>query len=732
MKIKFKLSLIVIALIAVVVTGIASMSLYQASNISLDLSIKSAENLASQQAEYWKAREDSILRMLRTIANIMADYNQIPVETRRDRFDSMLRGTIAAEPNIVNLYTVWKPNAVDGMDSVYTNRIGSTPTGQYAITYTRETGVITSRTTTDVADSMAYFNGLNSKKDRIEQPFYELVNGKDQYLVRMMVPIISPVSNQTVGGVGVLIEISGIQAAVQDVIANTKDVAALTVYASNGLILGHLDPAQVGKILIEAETVFGDDLDTASNAVAQGIPYQASSYSYYLESNVEIVMQPFKIGNSDMTWSVMVLLEDDTIMAPVTQLTEFIIILAIICLVIAVVITYFVLHATTKPIETVTETLKDIAQGEGDLTRRITVKGKDEIGELSLYFNQTLEKIRNLVRIIKGQSVTLFDIGTELAGNMSQTAAAVNQITANIQSIQMRIMNQSASVTQTNATMEQITDNINKLGDHIEKQTANVTQSSSAIEEMLANIQSVTQTLVRNADNVQSLSNASEVGRNGLQEVAVDIQEIAKESEGLLEINGVMENIASQTNLLSMNAAIEAAHAGEAGKGFAVVADEIRKLAEDSGIQSKTISTVLKKIKTAIDKITASTNNVLTKFGAIDQGVKTVSDQEENIRNAMEEQGQGSQLILESVGQLNETTQQVKTGSMEMQEGSAEVVRESKNLEQVTQEIASGMNEMAEGANEMNTAIHRVNELTSKNREHIEMLMQEVAKFKVE
>jgi methyl-accepting chemotaxis protein len=266
----------------------------------------------------------------------------------------------------------------------------------------------------------------------------------------------------------------------------------------------------------------------------------------------------------------------------------------------------------------------------------------------------------------------------------------------------------------------------------VEHQSTSVSQSSSAIEQMLANINSVTQTLVKNAANVKELMEASEVGRTGLQEVAADIQEIARESEGLLEINSVMESIASQTNLLSMNAAIEAAHAGEAGKGFAVVADEIRKLAESSGEQSKTISTVLKKIKTSIDKITVSTDNVLNKFEAIDGGVKTVSDQEENIRNAMEEQGAGSKQILEAIGLLNEITQQVKGGSVEMLEGSREVIQESKNLELVTQEITGGMNEMATGADQINIAVNRVNEISGQNKENIDVLVREVSRFKVE
>jgi methyl-accepting chemotaxis protein len=280
--------------------------------------------------------------------------------------------------------------------------------------------------------------------------------------------------------------------------------------------------------------------------------------------------------------------------------------------------------------------------------------------------------------------------------------------------------------------MEQITGNIHKLNEHVEKQTASVEQSSSAIEEMLANIQSVTQTLVRNTENVDELTGASDIGRTGLQEVAGDIQEIARESEGLLEINSVMENIASQTNLLSMNAAIEAAHAGEAGKGFAVVADEIRKLAESSSSQSKTISEVLKKMKRSIDKITLSTGNVLTKFEAIDSGVKTVAQQEENIRHAMEEQSQGSKQVLEAISQVNEITRMVKGGATEMLEGANEVIRESHNLEHSTQEITGGMNEMATGADQINIAVHRVNELSDKNRESINLLLKDVTKFKVE
>jgi methyl-accepting chemotaxis protein len=377
-------------------------------------------------------------------------------------------------------------------------------------------------------------------------------------------------------------------------------------------------------------------------------------------------------------------------------------------------------------------TLKDISEGEGDLTKQIKVTSKDEVGDLGNYFNLTLGKIKDLVVVIKRQASILFDIGYELASNMSETAAAINEITANIQSIKSRIINQSASVTQTNSTIEQIARNIDKLNSHIDRQAESVNRSSSAVEQMLANIQAVTKTLVKNTDNVKVLFEASEAGRGGLQGVAMDIKEIAAESAGLLEINKVMENIAAQTNLLSMNAAIEAAHAGETGKGFAVVAGEIRKLAESSSKQSKTIAEVLTKIKNSIDKITESTAAVLNRFESIDSGVRLVMNQEEQVRNAMEEQGIGSKQILQSIAELNEITGVVKHGSEEMLCGSQEIAKESRNLEQMTQEIANGMSEMVHGAAQINTAVTQVNVISNRNKETIDVLVREVSRFKVE
>jgi len=370
--------------------------------------------------------------------------------------------------------------------------------------------------------------------------------------------------------------------------------------------------------------------------------------------------------------------------------------------------------------------------GSGDFSKKHPVLAIDEIGAIAVALNQCMENIQKLVKTIREKSELLSATGEQLSNDMTITTGEMNKIDINVDSINKRMENQSASVIETNSTMRQMITTIDRLSGNVESQSESVSRSSSAIEQMLANIESVTQTLIRNKENVQTLTKSSDVGRTGLQDVASDIQEIARESAGLLEINLVMESIAGQTNLLSMNAAIEAAHAGEAGKGFAVVADEIRKLAESSSEQSKTISVVLVKIKESIDKIINSTNIVLEKFEDIDKSVRTVSQQEDNIRASMEEQTAGSKQILDSISQLNDLTRQVRGSSAEMLEGSKQVMQESENLEHATTEITSAMKEMAGGTNKIGGTVKRVNETASHNKENINILIQEVGKFKVD
>ncbi|MDR2185966.1 MAG: methyl-accepting chemotaxis protein [Treponema sp.] len=389
----------------------------------------------------------------------------------------------------------------------------------------------------------------------------------------------------------------------------------------------------------------------------------------------------------------------------------------------------FIIRAL-KPLRDTIRVLNDIA-ADWDLTRRLGVRSRDEFGELAEFFNMTFGKMGELISVIKRKTLSLADTGEELASNTTETAAAITEIASNIGNIRNRAHNLSQIIQESAQATERIMTHINKLNGQIAEQAGSVSRSSSAAGQLLESIRTVTGALIKNTENINTLAESAGISRNDLQKVSGDIQEIARESEGLMEINSVIENIASQTNLLSMNAAIEAAHAGESGKGFAVVAGEIRKLAVSSSDQSKTIGAVLKKIKESIDSITNSTSVVIKRFEAIEQEVQTVSAGEAGIRSAMEEQETGGRHILEAVSRLNELTVQVKTQSGEMAAESKEVLQQSKSLENMAVEIAGSMEEMATGADQINAVTSQVSAISGKNKASIEALNGEIAKFKV-
>ncbi|PKL26763.1 MAG: methyl-accepting chemotaxis protein [Spirochaetae bacterium HGW-Spirochaetae-3] len=390
-------------------------------------------------------------------------------------------------------------------------------------------------------------------------------------------------------------------------------------------------------------------------------------------------------------------------------------------------------RSLTLPLKRISSVFKGIADGDiTDLSKDLDVSGTDEIGDMARTVNATFERLRGLIATIRSQAGIISGTGLELSSNMNETAAAIAQISANIQSVKKQTVKQAESVAETNQAMETVTRGIGRLDSHIEAQTESVSRSSSAIEQMTASIGSVTGLLNSNAGNVIELAAASDAGRADLASVSARIREIAGESAGLLEISSVIEDIASRTNLLSMNAAIEAAHAGDSGRGFAVVAGEIRSLAESSGRQSKTISSALKKMNASMSAITASADKVLKQFEGIGERIKAVADRERGIRASMEEQSVGSKEILEAIGRLEEISGEVRSGSTGMLECSREVIEESASLGRITDEVTGSMAEMAAGAEQITIAVNRVNDLSRDNKESIDKLMGEVSKFKVE
>ena len=453
------------------------------------------------------------------------------------------------------------------------------------------------------------------------------------------------------------------------------------------------------------------------------------SIGYYEYKGIHKIASYAKIKTTG--WTVIINAPYIEFMGTVTALRSSLLGIGIVIVLVALLISFFLAQAMVKPIGVTVEALKNIAQGEGDLTVRLPIHGNDEITDLSNYFNETIAKIGMSMRMVGENSKVMENIGDNLSSDMSETASAINEITANIDGVKQQTMNQAASVTETSSTVEEIIRTIEQLNGSIETQSDSVAQSSAAVEEMVANIASITQSLEKSDNMVKTLAAATSEGKSTLLTSNTVTQKIADESGGLIEASSVIQNIASQTNLLAMNAAIEAAHAGEAGKGFAVVADEIRKLAEESSAQGKTITDTLKKLSDDINSLSESSKVVEEKFNAIFQLSENVRGMSAELTAAMREQENGSREVLAAIKNISSVTVEVKSGSEEMLLGGKGVAEEMRKLDGLTAVIKDSMNEMAAGVQQINNAVQEVNDLARKNKDSIEGLAEEVGKFKV-
>ena len=461
------------------------------------------------------------------------------------------------------------------------------------------------------------------------------------------------------------------------------------------------------------------------NAIASQTP----SVEYYTYEGSENISSYSKMKNVD--WVVILTAPINEFMGAVYTLQYSMLIIGGVILMVALCIVYFVAYRMVKPIQNTVLALQGIAQGDGDLTVRLPITGNDEITNLSLYFNQTIEKIGASIKAVGNDAERMEEIGTELSSNMTETASSVHEISSNIESVKNQALTQAKSVTETATTIEEITRTIKQLNASIENQTASVAQSSSSIEEMVANIKSITGTLEKSDVLINELGTATADGKETLTKSNTVTNKIAEESGSLMEASSVIQHIASQTNLLAMNAAIEAAHAGEAGKGFAVVADEIRKLAEDSATQGKTITSTLKLLSGEIDGLSSSSKIVETKFNAIFNLAEEVKEMSHRLTEAMKEQENGSREVLTAIKEINMVTSEVQQGSAEMLKGSEGVAKEMEKLDGLTRVITDSMNEMAAGATQISNAMQEVAGITQKNKMSISSLVNEVGKFKV-
>jgi len=382
-----------------------------------------------------------------------------------------------------------------------------------------------------------------------------------------------------------------------------------------------------------------------------------------------------------------------------------------------------IIYSFGRRIMLVQQIVRKLANGD---YRQDTVVAwtRDELSLLLQDFNTFLTFNKTFLNDLNKSVTVSTDTAEALSSNMKMTSSAVKAITESVSSVQSYIQNQSDGILKMQATLQRIAQNIESLDTNIETQAYSIGGSVSTIEQMVMNIQSVTDTVKDTFDSIGNLNNAADAGNTAVFTTHTIVKNINEQSEGLLEASSVIQHIASQTNLLAMNAAIEAAHAGDVGKGFAVVADEIRKLAEESSTQGKNITAVLKTLKMKIEELASTADTTSVQFAEIMRLLSTVNRGSNAIMESMTKQNDGNTQVLESIKKISAITAQVKEGSLEILTDNTEVSREMSKLVESSRHIDSTIHSVSDDTERIRSVINEVSDSSTRNRQAAQQVMK--------
>jgi methyl-accepting chemotaxis protein len=657
------------------------------------------------------------MRVIKTLANVMADYESMPEDTRRNRFDAMIEATLLAEPNIIGMFTVWKPNAVDGMDSHYIGRTGSTPTGQYAIGYLKEYGKTQAILSSQVDATMERITGPSAKIDRIDPPRKRTMEGKEIIYVIMQTPIINRRTNEVVGGVGLMLNTGLGQTVIERTMKEYDEIIAMSMYTGNGTILASGFPDRIGKNMTEADAVYANHMQEAVNAVRNGENYSCSVYSSALGTNLEMVLRPIIIGNSDNKWSIMIGTTEKYIMREVNKLTRNTIIVAVIAILITAIILFFVLSGIIKPIVKVTDTIKDISEGEGDLTQTIKVESKDEVGDLARYFNRLMVALRGPISEVKATVDQLASVSEEMSSVSRQLASGSEETVAQSNTVASTTEQMSVNINAMASGAEQASVNANEVAGAAEQMSTNMNTIASAIEEMSASINQI----ASNADEARKVAIEATGKASNATGVMGKLGSAAKE---IGQVTDVIKKIADKTNLLALNATIEAASAGEAGKGFAVVASEIKELANQSAISADDITNRIEGIQTGTGDAVSVINDVSDIIVKINQSVEAIAGH-------VSQQTHASNEIANSVAQANTGAKRVASAIGEVARGANDVSRNAGDAAKGATNVSQNVVGMSRAAKESSQGASQVSQSSNELSQMAAQLRQAMGKFKV-
>ena len=683
-KILISTGSVVIVSFIIVILLVSTKSVTMAKTSAFEI----ADSTANQYANQVSNEMNNSVVSMRSLASAfkgMKESNNVD----RTTMNAMLSNVLMDNPQFLGTWSVWEPNALDGKDADYVNMPGHDTTGRFIPYWTRGSGDIELEPLVDYETPGTgdfYLIPKNTQQETIVEPYLYPIDGKEALITSLISPIMINEDSTFVGVAGTDFELDTIQKMITDI--KPFDTGYACLVSNEGKYVANPDIKKVGQDVED---------NAAKEAIKTGNIYTISNNDYYR------VYVPVTIGRTTTPWSIAISVPMTTILEQANSIRNYSIIIAMIALIVIGLVIFLVANSITKPIIQTSRVLKDISEGEGDLTKRLTIESKDEIGELCNYFNRFIGDIQIIIKEVINSAGTLGTSSEELSAAAQEATASSAQVTDTLGQLASGATDQAISVGNTGSVIEQLSANAQQVALNAES----VSQSSG----MAAQAAEAGALQAENA--VQKIKEIKEVST----QTGEVISRLGDQSKQIGQIVDVIKGIADQTNLLALNAAIEAARAGEQGRGFAVVAEEVRKLAEQS-------STSTIEIENLIGNIRRDTERAVE---VMEKGKVEVVAGVEAVNLA----GNSFQTIVVEVNTVVEQIQQIKEATQQMASGTSQAVKSVEGIGVIAEQSAASTQEVSAASEEQAATMESVSqsaEALAKLGENLTLL---VSKFKV-
>ena len=773
----------IVPVVLIIFIALTVISILMSGNSQRDLAYEAAAQMAENYSNDFNTQMYADLSVSRNMSYMMAGYQG----GSREEILNVLKSQVVKTPGILGSYVGYEPNAFDGKDKEYVNASGHDQTGRFIPYWNRLTGKLTLDPLADYEISDYYLIPKNTLADSIIEPYL--------YQGVLMTSYISPILDDS----GKFIGIAGVDVSLNDLDAEVSKVKIFEsgyafLVSNSGIFVSAPDKALIGNKTLSDYAVESNNPQLAeiSEQIQAGNSGHVQTSDPFTGKAVTMFYTPVKTGQ----WGFVVVAPDAEMLAGLNQLRLTLIIACVIGILLMAGLILFVAKRITNPIVLISKAADQIASG--DLELALQIHDQDEVGQTISAFNRMVKYLQNMAgaaqrvadgdltesiqpqseRDVLGNAFASMVINLrESVGNVEETAhallgaseqlkstsrqsgEAMNQIAVTIQQVALGTTQQTTGITRTSASVEQMGRAINGVATGTQEQARAISNASqitsrinSAIEQVTNNAQSVTRDSAQaasysrdGAKTVKETITGMEAIRSKVGLSTTKVEEMGVRSEEVGVIVETIEDIASQTNLLALNAAIEAARAGEQGKGFAVVADEVRKLAERSSLATKEITALIKGIQKTVSEaviaMQASAEEVelgVVRANSAGKVLDHILGAAEAVYKQAEEAGTAATKVrtaatelVEAVDSVSAVIEENTAATEEMAANSSELTQAIENIASVSEENSAAVEQVSASTEEVSAQVEEVSASAASLMEMAQQLTQVVSRFKL-